>query len=368
MKNYGFVLLIMLLVTYANTARRFLPPAHTLQIMAAATKTPTRLPTKTPIKTVHEFKRGTINTIPPQNILDEVFYYLGGGGGEVCDPSIAEGKLYVARKPQASVLMTQSTMIVCGWKKGEVLKAKIIYPNGIEVKSSIAAIEDDRRYYGRLDLKPAITDPIGNYTFVIEGQAGTVRETAYFKKPIGPHLFIADKNTIMFYGFSANEKVRLFYYGLDERFVGWQEYAMDSTGQAYIRVSVDPNGYFCAIGKTGEVPLPFEPSLFGGTGYYPSASITGNSASCSATKPTRLRVGMNAEVTTSGAAPQLALRAKASKSAEQVHVIAAGRDMVILDGPTCADNAYWWYIRSEQGFEGWAREGDSEDYWIDPLP
>ncbi len=27
-------------------------------------------------------------------------------------------------------------------------------------------------------------------------------------------------------------------------------------------------------------------------------------------------------------------------SAEKVHVIAAGRDMVILDGPVCADNSY----------------------------
>lgn len=88
---------------------------------------------------------------------------------------------------------------------------------------------------------------------------------------------------------------------------------------------------------------------------------------CSGPLPTRLSVGMSAEVTTSGAAWQLSLRAEPSMSAEKVHVIAAGRDMVILDGPVCADNSYWWYIRSAQGFEGWSREGDHEDYWIDPL-
>ena len=88
---------------------------------------------------------------------------------------------------------------------------------------------------------------------------------------------------------------------------------------------------------------------------------------CPETLSSRLQVGMNAEVTTSGMAPQLSLRAQPSMSAEKVHVIAAGRDMVILQGPVCADNSYWWYIRSEQGFEGWAREGDNEDYWIDPL-
>lgn len=89
---------------------------------------------------------------------------------------------------------------------------------------------------------------------------------------------------------------------------------------------------------------------------------------CPGTLPTRLSVGMRAEVTTSGMAPQLSLRSQPSMSADRVHVIAAGRDLVILDGPVCADGSYWWYIRSEQGFEGWSREGDHEDYWIDPLP
>ncbi|MCC6569783.1 MAG: SH3 domain-containing protein [Anaerolineales bacterium] len=89
---------------------------------------------------------------------------------------------------------------------------------------------------------------------------------------------------------------------------------------------------------------------------------------CLGTQPTRLQIGMNAEVTRSGMAPQLSLRAQPSLSAEKVHVIAAGRKITILQGPVCADSSYWWYIRSEQGFEGWAREGDNEDYWIDPLP
>ncbi len=100
----------------------------------------------------------------------------------------------------------------------------------------------------------------------------------------------------------------------------------------------------------------------------PAAQAANNVPTCAGTLPSRLSVGVNAEVTTSGMAPQLSLRAQPSMSSEKVHVIAAGRDMVILDGPICAENSYWWYIRSEQGFEGWAREGDNEDYWIDPLP
>ena len=100
----------------------------------------------------------------------------------------------------------------------------------------------------------------------------------------------------------------------------------------------------------------------------PAVQAANNIPACPGTLPSRLSVGANAEVTTSGMAPQLSLRAQPSMSSEKVHVIAAGRDMVILDGPICAENSYWWYIRSEQGFEGWSREGDNKDYWIDPMP
>jgi serine/threonine protein kinase len=109
-------------------------------------------------------------------------------------------------------------------------------------------------------------------------------------------------------------------------------------------------------------------------GYSPSATsrpqstFTTETPYCPGPLPSRLSVGMNAEVTTSGKAWQLRLRSDPSFSASTNHIIAAGRDMIILNGPTCAEGSFWWYVRSEQGYEGWAPEGDFEDYWIDPLP
>jgi hypothetical protein len=88
---------------------------------------------------------------------------------------------------------------------------------------------------------------------------------------------------------------------------------------------------------------------------------------CPGTLPSRLRVGIDAQVAETGKAWQLSLRSAPSQNAEQAHVVAAGRKLVVLDGPVCAEGSYWWYVRSEQGFEGWAREGDSADYWITPL-
>ncbi len=101
----------------------------------------------------------------------------------------------------------------------------------------------------------------------------------------------------------------------------------------------------------------------------PSAPTSVNSIPpCPGPLPSRLQVGMNAKVTETGVAWQLRLRSEPGFNAPTNHIIAAGRTMVILDGPTCAEGSYWWYVRSEQGYEGWAPEGDYEDYWIDPLP
>lgn len=132
----------------------------------------------------------------------------------------------------------------------------------------------------------------------------------------------------------------------------WEVRCVDRNCIAFVPES-GPDGYFLR-------PLEKLPSTS-----TPDPSII---PYCPGTLPTRLQVGMSAEVTRSGMAPQLSLRAQPSLSAEKVHVIAAGRKMSILQGPVCADSSYWWYIQSEQGFEGWVREGDNEDYWIDPLP
>lgn len=116
-------------------------------------------------------------------------------------------------------------------------------------------------------------------------------------------------------------------------------------------------------------PLPVVPSIAPTeTRPHLTATPTTLIPSCYGPLPSRLRIEMNAQVSTSGMAWQLSLRSEPSFNASTNHIIAAGRKMVILDGPVCAEGSYWWYVRSEQGYQGWAPEGDNEDYWIDPLP
>ena len=129
------------------------------------------------------------------------------------------------------------------------------------------------------------------------------------------------------------------------------------------RIESAGNGNIIVYVQKQAIPVSSAPREVANT---PDAPVQ-NDTSCAGSLPSRLRVGMKAEVTTSGKAWQLSLRSSPDSNANQAHVIAAGRDMTILEGPVCAGQSYWWYIRSEQGFEGWAREGDAEDYWIDPL-
>jgi hypothetical protein len=45
-----------------------------------------------------------------------------------------------------------------------------------------------------------------------------------------------------------------------------------------------------------------------------------------------------------------------------------GDNLLVIDGPQCANGYTWWKVRSLDGLEGWAVEGDSDAYWlVEPI-
>jgi uncharacterized protein YraI len=45
-----------------------------------------------------------------------------------------------------------------------------------------------------------------------------------------------------------------------------------------------------------------------------------------------------------------------------------GENLLVIDGPQCANGYTWWNVRSLSGLEGWAAEGDSLSYWlVEPI-
>jgi len=316
------------------------------------------------------------NSALPEDILEEVEYYGGLGGGEwTCPPEYKTPTFPPDQNNEYYELLWPIEIDVCGLPtSNERVNVTVNLPNGA-IKEYTESADNQADLY--FHYPSEFSDPIGDYRFIFEGGDWSLEKHVTIHDISKTSLFW-DGNQLIFAKFWPSENVRLFAYrnnGNNATLIGWQDIRVDSHGELIININFS-GGEFVAIGeKSGEIPYTSTNSR-GGWPWQPisRSAPTNNSITqkpdipfCLGPLPTRLYIGANAEVTKSGMAPQLSLRAQPSIYAEKVHIIAAGRDMVILDGPVCADGSYWWYIRSEQGYEGWSREGDSEDYWIDPV-
>lgn len=60
------------------------------------------------------------------------------------------------------------------------------------------------------------------------------------------------------------------------------------------------------------------------------------------------------------------LRSQPDLQAGLVGRVQPGQQVLVVDGPRCADSYTWWYVVTLDGIEGWTVEGDVEDYWLIP--
>ena len=62
------------------------------------------------------------------------------------------------------------------------------------------------------------------------------------------------------------------------------------------------------------------------------------------------------------------LRSQPSSSSEITGEVGAGKNVLVQEGPQCADGYTWWKVRSLDGQEGWTVEGDDTGYWlVEPI-
>jgi hypothetical protein len=85
---------------------------------------------------------------------------------------------------------------------------------------------------------------------------------------------------------------------------------------------------------------------------------------CPDSQPSRLVIGSPARVTPGRANQRL--RENPSLEAAQIAIIPAGSEIVVIDGPVCADGYAWWEVVYD-GEIGWTAEGSDGEYWIEPL-
>lgn len=58
------------------------------------------------------------------------------------------------------------------------------------------------------------------------------------------------------------------------------------------------------------------------------------------------------------------LRSAPGSSGELIGQAQPGENLLVLEGPSCADGYHWWLVRDLEGMEGWTAEGDAEGYWL----
>lgn len=88
--------------------------------------------------------------------------------------------------------------------------------------------------------------------------------------------------------------------------------------------------------------------------------------SCTDAHPTRLQRGGRAYVLPQPPTPNRVFREPNRQSA-LVGRIYPNEAMTLLDGPRCAQQSVWWYVRADSGVLGWTAEGQPGEYWLAPV-
>lgn len=101
--------------------------------------------------------------------------------------------------------------------------------------------------------------------------------------------------------------------------------------------------------------------------YWIEAVATGSTeapkdVNCRGTQPSRLKPNDQARVISD----LTALKRAPSRRSTNLDLMRTGDDIVILEGPVCADNLAWYKVLwLKKNLEGWAAEGDATEYWLE---
>ncbi|UCH61092.1 MAG: SH3 domain-containing protein [Anaerolineales bacterium] len=88
---------------------------------------------------------------------------------------------------------------------------------------------------------------------------------------------------------------------------------------------------------------------------------------CPGAPPQRVAIGMQAAVCT--ISDDLIVRQGPGLASQQLTGIESGTNFMIIDGPACANNWFWWKADLDSGLAGWVAEGGDniDPYFICPV-
>jgi hypothetical protein len=302
-----------------------------------------------------------LNTVPPEDILNEVAYFsgAGGGGGFHCNQYTEPEMIVVAQveyKKTFDVVMCQLPL--------EEVELKITQPDGAVVfEQSGVPVTDLEGTYLLFSFDISLDLPLGIYT--VSASSASWNDTAVFEvvEPVEPQMYYErDPARLLLLAFRPNETVKLLVYQESElritdskgwnvaSFVGWKEYQVDSSGRLDILIDRDsfsgelehtPRVYYVAIGNiSGNVTVSQDQNTLNaqyGTDF--------SDISCGEIKPLGILSGDYVEVIADQAAV-------ISSEGDILLTLGKGETFQVTFGPRCVDGVLLWTVDCPLGIYG----------------
>jgi hypothetical protein len=304
-----------------------------------------------------EFNPSNANQVPPDDVLNEVTYYGGGGRGSTCEGA-TEPILNILSGLGPHEWMDLILVDSCGWQENEIVTATLIYPDSSQASERVDA---GLGFFG-YDIQPTRSMQPGTYRIIMEGNSGYVEDSAEVSVPASPRMYRVEGNWLVLYSFSPHENIRLLAYEpvdfFTMRLVGWKGYQTDANGQLMIHAPAQGYLYYAV----GEISGLVKNSEFGSPGLGSDILVS----NCGGL-PSRLYAEAGARVTfTDGS--DMRIREKPGYSEDILTAVPEGTAIVIQNSRKCADGSTWWKILTDEGLEGWMAEDQNGVYLLEPYP
>lgn len=396
---------IIVIVTFAcslsvpSTTQPTITPEADIELQTPTLASELETPISLSLPPVQIFSIDNADTVPPENIFEEVSFAISGGGGgpgecpyhDPSSPTIGldtDNRIILDEGETELIKFT-----VCGWEFDEKINVMIKTPSGTEVNDSIMAT---RPYFSNNPndaMSFAVTDfeylldagEYGKYEFAFEGKSGFIKNVVTVISPDLKMSYLQDNtgsNQHNFYiqGLSPNEEVRIVLYRNvtpDEpeyndnenkyKFVASSRFISNPNGELLIQIDLKSLTYakLAVVGNLSGL-IPFRDGLVNVEKIYSNGSCVPDAWVYPHVIPTRLDVGDFAYISLNS--PQVNnLRSDAGKSNVSIDKIYPGEVIEIVGGPICIEGVNWWQVEGkDRNFEGWTSEGEGE-YWLVPC-
>lgn len=281
----------------------------------------------------------------------------GGGPGLECE---YEKKLGVSHYlfEQKLDLMEEYTSVTCGWKKGDVVRTSIQYPNGKLVTQTSVVGGNFATGLGSVvsSMRPMLDDPAGEYRLTFQGSTGTLVDTVTYRSPRGAHVYWLGDNRLLLYGFAPHEKVTLVAYDPEGSFLNWQDVQVKQDGGVVVSTSYPDDSLVRASGA--QTLQDLEILLHKG-------SIETAVEMCTRTRGAQFSYGRAGEAIALGGITMYAWPDSRSKVVGRLQ----NQERLTIQGDArCAEGMRWWQVKTRNGLVGYAPEADTKSYYLQAVP